>query len=124
MCVEKQAQILSLVLDGALSVEKAAKKLGCSSRTVWRKIKRFREAGKNGLVHGLTGKRSNSAKPGYLKNRVITLYQDSYQNLALSSFTKALAQDGINVSRETIRQWLIGAGMWEGRIPVKSVNSI
>ncbi len=116
MNTKTQAKILENVIDGDLSIREAADALGCSNRTVWRKIARYKEAGADGLVHGLTGRPSNRAKPDDLRERIVDLYRQNEGALAISRFTRNLVDShGIEISRETVRKWLIDAGMWEGR---------
>lgn len=116
MSTEHEVGIIEQVVDGRLNGRQAAEALGVSVRTVWRKLKKYRARGAEGLVHGLTGRPSNRAKPGHLKAMVAELYQQGHQGLSLNEFTQVVVEGkGVELSRETIRKWLIDAGMWVER---------
>lgn len=117
MTIADEVGIIREILYGKASVQEAAKEMGTSVRTVWRKVARYRKRGAEGLIHGLTGRPSNRSKPAHVKQQVIELYQRGHQGIALQEFTRTLLAEGqgIEVCRETVRQWLIDAGMWTGR---------
>lgn len=107
--------IIQDAAEKRISVAVAAERLGVSKRTVWRKIARYRERGAEGLLHGLTGKRSNRAKPAHIRERVVDLYRQVHSEMPISAFVRAIAQgERIALSRETVRKWLIEAGIWQG----------
>lgn len=116
MSIAIDVVVLTDVINGELSIEEAAAQLGCSSRTVWRKAARFREKGEEGLVHGLRGRRSNRAMPEHLQQEVARLYREQHRGFSLIRFTHDLAlEHSIQVSRETVRRWLIADGIWQIR---------
>jgi transposase len=116
MNVQEKMQVLEEVREGKLSRKEAAAALGCTLRTVYRSLQRVREQGAQGLVHGLTGRRSNRAKPSQLKDEVLALYEERYRGAAISAFTRDLLEGrGVALSRETVRRWLIDAGMRDAK---------
>jgi len=116
MCIKREALMINEVVEGNMSVQDAAAALEVSSRTIWRKIARYKKHGASGLIHGLTGKKSNRAKPDELKEEVLEEYRSRFGSVAISRFANDLEESkGISISRETVRKWLIDAGMWEGK---------
>ncbi len=116
MCVKREAMMIYEVIEGNMTVRDAASVLEVSSRTIWRKVARYKKLGAAGLIHGLTGKKSNRAKPDELKEEVLEEYRSQFGSVAISQFANDLEESkGINISRETVRKWLIDAGMWEDK---------
>lgn len=112
-------QVVGIIRDAAekkRDVIATAKLLGMTPRTVWRKIARYRKWGPEGLVHGLKGKPSNRAFSSQIREEVFECYRQLPEHISFEEFSRAIAEQlGIAVSRETVRQWLIDAGMWTGR---------
>lgn len=109
---EERVKVLEKVVEGQMQHVEAAVKLSCSVRTVFRQVARYRRSGTSGLIHGLKGRRSNRAKPDMLRDEVVALYTSRYSGMAVSAFTRdVVAGQGIELSRETVRKWLIDAGM-------------
>ncbi len=116
MGISEQVQVLRRVERGELTHKEAAGLLECSTRTVRRRLARYRERGADGLVHGLTGRRSNRAKPETLKEEIVALYQERHPGVPISRFVRdVLSGRQIELSRETVRRWLIEAGLWEAK---------
>jgi hypothetical protein len=54
--------------------------------------------------------------PEKIKARVLKLYRNKYRDFGPTlAAEKLLEVDGMAVSRETLRQWLMAAGLWEKR---------
>lgn len=105
--------VIRAVMEKSIPAAAAAELLGVSRRTIWRKLMRYRAHGAAGLLHGLRGRPSNRAKPKHVRERVIWLYRQLTTAMSVSAFTGSIVREsGIEVSRETVRQWLIEAGMW------------
>lgn len=112
----RRLELFSRVRDGELTLWKASGLLGLSYRQAKRAFRRYREEGDAGVMHGLRGRRSNRAVDGERKSRVLRLYQEKYDDFGPTLAAEYLAsQDGERVAVETLRQWLIGAGLWERR---------
>ena len=112
----RRLEVLSKVRKGGINLAKAAELLNVSYRQVLRIWQRFEAEGGLGLKHGLRDRPSNrQIEPGR-RERVLELYQAKYGDfgptLALEYLRKA---DGEDLSKETLRGWLIGAGLWRPR---------
>ena len=62
------------------------------------------------------GRASNRRLGAGVKERVLRLYRTQYPDFGPTlAAEKLLERDGLEVNRETLRQWLLGAGLWEKR---------
>src|SRR4030066_405737 len=60
------------------------------------------------------GRPSNRKIPDQLKDKVIKLYRKSYKDFGPTlASEKLLERDGVSISDETLRGWLIEAGDWK-----------
>jgi transposase len=112
----RRLEVLSMVRKGGINLAKAADLLKVSYRQVLRIWQRFEVKGSLGLKHGLRDRPSNrQIEPGR-RERVLELYQAKYGDfgptLALEYLRKV---DGEDLSKETLRGWLMGAGLWRPR---------
>lgn len=94
----------------------AASMLGLSERQVRRLVKAVREEGERGVIHKLRGCSSNRRIPAEVKARALTLYRGRYGGFGPTLASEKLGElDGIKLSDETLREWLMEAGLWQGR---------
>lgn len=109
----KKLKVLHAVLERRFTQKAAAAKLDLSERQVRRLVKSIREFGDGGVIHRSRGRPSNRKHPDRLKAEVLKLYQKKYTDFGPTlACEKLLELDGLRVSRETLRQWLISAGIW------------
>jgi transposase-like protein len=99
----------------------AAKELGISARWVRVLLQRVQARGDGAVVHRLRGRPSNRRLPEATKRRAVELFRQQKQARQWHDYGPTLAAEemaeehGIAVSRETLRQWLIGARLWRAR---------
>ncbi len=98
-----------------LSVKDAAGICSLSYRQTRRLYKRYRESGDRGLVHRGRGRPSNRAQPAAFKATVLARYQERYPDFGPTLAAEKLALEGHVVDHETLRGWLIKAGLWHKR---------
>jgi hypothetical protein len=69
------------------------------------------------VVHGLRGRPSNRRLPDEVERRAIEALKDpEWHDFGPTFASEQLAKrDGIVASRETVRRWMITAGLWESR---------
>lgn len=110
----RRLHVIQKVLEGGLKQVEAAEILSLSCRHIRRVVKRVRGEGERGIVHRLRGRPSNRKIPDQVKDKVIKLYRTTYKGFgpALAS-EKLLERDGVRLSDETLRSWLIAAGDWK-----------
>ena len=109
----QRVEILSCVVDSRMSAARAAGVLGLSRRQVHRLLKVYRSGGATALAHGLRGQRSNRALGRGLRELVLGYVREHYADFGPTLAAEKLAQrHGLVVSRETLRQWMMAAGLW------------
>jgi len=112
----KRLKAVQTVIDKQMTQKVAALLLGMSDRQVRRLIKVIRENGDRGIIHGLRGRPSNRRLPEEMRERVLSFYQERYSDFGPTlAMEKLFECDGITISDETLRTWLIEAGLWKKR---------
>lgn len=110
----KRLHIAQKVLEGSIKQTEAAEMLSLSIRQTGRIVSRVKEEGSHGVVHRSRGRESNRKHPEELKDRVLELYRQNYGGFGPTlAQEKLIERDGISISDETLRQWLIGAELWK-----------
>lgn len=107
--------VFEAVLSGRISLWRASELLGLSYRQCKRSCKRFREEGDVGLVHRSRGRISNRRIDPAFKALVISRYQEVYEGFGATLAAEKLGEEGLVVSPETLRRWLLGAGVLKRR---------
>ena len=96
--------------------KQAARLLGLSGRQVRRLRRRYRREGDAGLVHRSRGRPSNRKTPDPVRRRVLACIRRSYRDFGPTLAAEKLQErDGLVVSHETVRQWMMAEGLWQGR---------
>lgn len=108
-------KVLYGVIQRERSQKEAARLLRLSTRQVRRLVRRLQEAGDQGLIHHLRGRRSNRALPVELRQKVVAEYRRCYEDFGPTLASEKLAQQGLRVSPDTLRRWLLAEGLWHGR---------
>ena len=120
-----RVEIMARVAAGMLTLKQAAQLLGLSYRHAKRLSQRYQRDGSAGLAHGHIGHRSNRAKPDEVREHALAFVRER----GVDVFGPALAaselasETGLIVSHETLRRWMLEAGLWtgsRGRQPVQT----
>ena len=103
--------------DRVVSQGEAAKRIGVSDRWVRKLLKRMRTQGDRVVVHGLRGRPSNRRIAPKLQVQALeALKQPDWHDFGPTFAAEQLAKrHQIQVSDETLRQWMIQAGLWKTR---------
>lgn len=110
----KRLHIIKKVSEGMLKQKEAAEILLISDRQVRRVIKRVSEEGDRGIAHRSRGKASNRRLLEKTREKVIRFYRQRYKGFGPTLFCEKLLEiDGIKISDETLRKWLIESGDWK-----------
>jgi transposase len=113
---QTRIDVLSRVLSRDVSVAEAAEVLSLSQRQVWRLLAALRARGVKGVVHGNRGRRPVNALPAEMREQIVALVAERYADANYTHLTELLAErEGIHVSRSTVRNVLIGGGLWRAR---------
>jgi hypothetical protein len=105
--------LLRQVEKGILSQVQAAKLLKITDRQVRNLLQRIKIEGDKGIVSKKRGKSSNNQLPESLKKKVIGVLSDELEGFGPSFAVEKLEELwSIEISKETARLWMIGAGLW------------
>jgi Homeodomain-like domain len=105
--------VLGRVLERRLTQSQAAQQLGLSVRQVERLCRRFRADGPAGLVSRKRGRASARQLPASLRRQVLGLVSQHYADFGPTLASEKLSErHGIELSRETLRQWMIEGQLW------------
>jgi len=101
-----------MVLDGVITLREAGQVMGVCYRHAKRLKKCLKLHGAKGLIHGNRARPAPNAVKQGLKDRIIELSEGPYANFNDTHFTEKLnEQEGIRVSRETVRRLRRVCGM-------------
>lgn len=103
--------------DKVISRRQAAEKMGVSRRWVGRLLRRMKQQGDRVVVHGLRGRASNRKIAVEVQAQAMEiLKQPEWHDFGPTFASEQLAQRyQIQVSDETLRGWMITAGLWKSR---------
>jgi len=112
----KRLHIIKMLFEKKISQKEAASLLDLSTRQVRRIAARIKLEGNKAIVHRLRGKPSNRKKSDVLKEKVLNLYRTKYHDFGPTFAAEKLSGlDKINMGKETLRGWLIEAGLHKKR---------
>ena len=103
--------------EGSISQREAAQKMGVSDRWVRTLLKRMSKQGDAVVVHGLRGRPSNRKLPAETQRQALAiLKQPDWHDFGPTFAAEQLAKrHQIQVGKETLRGWMIEAGMWKSK---------
>jgi hypothetical protein len=107
--------VIRSVNEGRRLQVEAARVLGLTTRQVRRLQRRVRKEKDGGVIHKLRGRSSNNACSEEVKAKVLALYREDYGgDYGPTLFSEKLAeQHAIDLCPETLRHWLLAAGLWQ-----------
>ena len=114
----RRVGVMGRVAAGTLTLASAAELLGISYRQAKRIYGRYRAEGAPGLQHRSAGRWSNRRTPPTVRERVLALVREKYSGVIEERFGPTLAaehlaaEDGMTVDHETLRRWMLDAGLW------------
>ncbi len=116
-------EVLARLNEGRIDASSAALLMGVGERQTYRLLQRFRDGGAAGIANRLRGQCSNNRICQELKDQALTLVQESYADFGPTLAAENLAErHGVKVSRETLRCWMIEAGIWRPRAERKRIQ--
>lgn len=106
---------LKRVKSGNMTQREAAQKMGVSDRWVRMLLKRMSKHGDAVVVHGLRGRVSNRKLATETQRQAVAiLKQPDWHDFGPTFAAEQLAKlHQINVGKETLRGWMIEAGLWK-----------
>ena len=102
------------VVEKRMRQREAAERLGVTQRQVKRLAARYRVAGVAGLASRRRGQRPNNAIAEAKRGAILELVQQRYADFPPTLAHEKLTEGhGYRLSVETLRGWLIEAGLWQ-----------
>src|SRR5580698_8060169 len=112
----RRIRVLSEVVNGSRSTASAASLLDLTPRQARRLLARLRDGGGGAIGHRLRGRPSNRKIAPELRDHAVALVRDRYPDFGPSLAAEKLAElHGLKISAETLRGWMIEAGLWLSR---------
>jgi transposase len=107
-----RCQVLRMADERKITQKTGARRIGITDRHFRRLLRRYREEGAKGIISGHRGKPSNNRMSEKKKKRILNKLKEDYQGFGPTlASEKLLERDGIEVSKETVRQIMIKAGL-------------
>ena len=108
--------VLNNILEYQIPIVQAAEILGMSERHTRRLLNAYRKDGAAALAHGNRGRRPHNAIPESQSSEVVKLASTHYAGANHTHLTELLRdQEGIDLSRPTVRRILVRAGIGSPR---------
>lgn len=108
--------VIEQVLAKGLSQICGARQLGITTRQLRRLIARHKQHGAEGLISKRRGMPSNNRVSDVVRSEVIGLIQSNYHDFGPTLAHEKLTEvHGVCISRESVRQLMMGAGIWKGK---------
>ena len=103
--------------EGSITQREAAQRMDVSERWVRTLVKRMSKQGDAVVVHGLRGRPSNRKLPAETQRQFLAiLKQPDWHDFGPTFAAEQLAKrHQIQVGKETLRGWMIEAGMWKSQ---------
>src|ERR1700687_4864411 len=101
--------------DGKMTQREAAERMGVSERWVRKLLRRMKKQGDTVVVHGLRGRASNRKLPAKTqKQALVILREPDWHDFGPTFASQQLGKlHQLQVGKETLRGWVIQAGMWQ-----------
>jgi len=106
-------KVMAAVLKGDRTQAEAARLLKRSTRQIRRIQRRLEAEGDCGVIHRLRGGPSNNRKRPELRQAVLRIYRQDYQDFGPTLAAEKLAEQGLGICGETLRRWLLAEGLWK-----------
>ena len=108
-----QISVLESLKEKRLKQRQASLILSLSIRQVKRKLKRYRQLGTKGLIHGNRGRPGNRKLDPALVEQSLSLIENHYPDFAPTFASEKLEElHGLIINRETLRIKMTEAGLW------------
>jgi transposase len=114
-------EVIQRVKRKTLKQRQAAEMLSISVRQVKRLCKAYQSNGAAGLISKRRGRPSNNRLPEKTINKATQLLRSRYPDFGPTLAAEKLAIEGVSLSVETVRQLLIGEGLWKAKAVRRAV---
>ena len=111
-----RSKVLEQVRQRQISKTEGSKRLGMSRQHLDRLYKRFCAEGDLGLISKKRGQPSNNRLSDLIRESIVKIIHEHYVDFGPTFANEKLTEEhGFHVSDETVRQIMIGAGIWKGK---------
>jgi hypothetical protein len=108
--------VLQDLATSRIKIAEAATLMGLGRRQVFRLAKTYAQRGPAALVSRKRGQPSNRCYAADLRDAAIGIIRERYPDFGPTLAAEKLAElHDIHLARETVRQWMITAGLWKDR---------
>lgn len=112
----ERLEVLTQLAERRMSQRRAAERLGLGTRQVRRLVRRFAADGAAGLASRQRGRTSNRRLSAATQERALALVRERYADFGPTFAQEKLTElHGLMCSVETLRGWMIAAGIWVPR---------
>lgn len=119
----QRIEVLAQVLDGSLRTATAARLLELSQCQVQRLVRKVQAEGAMAVRHKLRGRPSNNRTSELKRDYILALIRRDYPDFGPTLAAEKLAErHGIRVSSESLRRWMLAAGLWQSRAQKRHVH--
>src|SRR5215472_704523 len=109
-------KVLHEVQRGHITQRQGAEELKRTTRWIRELIGKIEAEGDRAIIHGARGRPSTHRIAEKIEKRAIMIIQREYADFGPTLASEYLRRDHqIGVSRETVRKWMLGAGIWKRR---------
>jgi hypothetical protein len=115
----RKLEVIRKINEGFIKQKVGAEFLDLSSRQVRRLQKRVKENGSVGIIHGNRGKKSPRKFGEKFKEKILVLRREKYYDFQPKFMSEKLEEEGIQISKESLRQILIESGDWQIKVKKK-----
>ena len=108
--------VIERIVERRLSRSDGALQLGITPRHMSRLVAAYKAHGKQALVSKQRGTKSNNAYSAEYRESVVELVKELYNDFGPTLAAEKLRErHDVIVSRETLRHWMIAAGLWRSK---------
>ena len=108
--------IIHKVCEQLLTQVQASRQLKLSTRQIKRLVAAYRKRGADGLVSKQRGTRGNREHADAFKESVMECVRKEYADFGPTLASEKLRErQQLRVNKETLRQWMMEAGLWKGK---------
>lgn len=109
--------VLKKAKGGLISQKQAAREIGLTERQVRRLLRKLKDVGDKAVIHASTGRVGNRKIAGEVQQEVVSiLSQEIYKGFGPTLAAEYLSnKHAIDLGRETIRGWMVGAKLWRAK---------
>jgi transposase len=112
----KRIEVLTEILAGQRTTISASSLLNISVRQTQRLLKRYQDGGGAALIHKARGRTASNRINAGVRDYTLELIRQNYRDFGPTLAAEALQQrHGLEVSRETLRKWMVESGLWLSR---------